>query len=88
MNHEKAYNSVLSACWDIWFLIFFTYCDTVEFLIGFTGETKELLPPEKRESLGRFLLKEKYKFVDKNSTRRKRHTSFHSTARRKNYTCL
>jgi hypothetical protein len=29
------------------------------------------LPPEKRLCFGRFLLREKYKFVDKNSIRRK-----------------
>jgi hypothetical protein len=38
--------------------------------------------------LGSFLIKGKYKFVDKNSTRRKKRTSFQSTAGRNNYTCL
>jgi hypothetical protein len=66
MNHEKTYNSVLSACYDIWFYSFFTYCDTGHEIVNrFPGETKE----EKRVYLGRFLLKGMYRFVDKNSTR-------------------
>jgi hypothetical protein len=46
------------------------------------------MSPERPLFLRLFLTKEKYKFVDKNSARRKKRTSFQSISGRNNYTCL